>query len=114
MILLGCLRACRRSVQGKPQKAVAHVSSVAAASQASYGVADVEFAVTQLAQTTMRSEIGKINLDAAFRERETLNHAVVGNIARPWALSYDWLFQTPSTKPLSPGVSFAFVTKFVT
>ncbi|KAH7696336.1 Protein STL-1 a, partial [Aphelenchoides avenae] len=57
--------------------------------KASYGVADVEFAVTQMAQTTMRSEIGKINLDAAFREREQLNHAVVDAIniaAEPWGI----------------------------
>lgn len=46
--------------------------------QASYGVEDPEFAITQLAQTTMRSEIGKIQLDTVFRERELLNIAIVG------------------------------------
>ena len=46
--------------------------------QASYGVEDAEFAITQLAQTTMRSEIGKIVLDTVFRERELLNIAIVG------------------------------------
>jgi regulator of protease activity HflC (stomatin/prohibitin superfamily) len=35
--------------------------------KASYGVEDPEFAITQLAQTTMRSEIGKIALDTLFR-----------------------------------------------
>ena len=45
--------------------------------KASYGVEDPEFAVTQLAQTTMRSEIGKITLDTLFKERENLNHAIV-------------------------------------
>ncbi len=39
---------------------------------------DPEFAITQLAQTTMRSEIGKITLDTVFRERELLNIAIVG------------------------------------
>ena len=46
--------------------------------QASYGIEDAEFAVTQLAQTTMRSEIGKISLDTLFRERESLNVGIVG------------------------------------
>lgn len=44
---------------------------------ASYGVEDPEFAITQLAQTTMRSEIGKITLDTLFRERDNLNAAIV-------------------------------------
>ncbi|KAL0278277.1 UNVERIFIED_CONTAM: hypothetical protein PYX00_000134 [Menopon gallinae] len=44
---------------------------------ASYGVEDPEFAVTQLAQTTMRSELGKISLDNVFRERENLNFQIV-------------------------------------
>ena len=38
-----------------------------AAIQASYGIEDPEFAITQLAQTTMRSEIGKISLDMLFK-----------------------------------------------
>lgn len=45
--------------------------------KASYGIEDPEFAITQLAQTTMRSEIGKISLDDLFRERENLNVAIV-------------------------------------
>ena len=45
---------------------------------ASYGVEDAEFAITQLAQTSMRSEIGKISLDTVFQERETLNVNIVG------------------------------------
>lgn len=45
--------------------------------QASYGVEDAQFAITQLAQTTMRSEIGKIALDDVFRERDTLNMSIV-------------------------------------
>lgn len=47
---------------------------------ASYGVEDPEFAITQLAQTTMRSELGKISLDKVFRERENLNVSMVDSI----------------------------------
>lgn len=47
---------------------------------ASYGVEDPEFAITQLAQTTMRSELGKISLDKVFRERENLNVSIVTSI----------------------------------
>ncbi|KAJ3648822.1 hypothetical protein Zmor_020595 [Zophobas morio] len=47
---------------------------------ASYGVEDPEFAITQLAQTTMRSELGKISLDKVFRERENLNVSIVDSI----------------------------------
>lgn len=46
--------------------------------QASYGVDDVQYAVKQLAQTSMRSELGKISLDTIFQERESLNIAIVG------------------------------------
>lgn len=45
--------------------------------RASYGIADYIFAVTQLAQTTMRSEMGKIDLDKTFEERTVVNQAVV-------------------------------------
>lgn len=48
--------------------------------KASYGINDYVFAVTQLAQTTMRSEIGKIDLDKTFVERMAINHAVVASI----------------------------------
>ncbi|BAG40771.1 stomatin 2 [Orientia tsutsugamushi str. Gilliam] len=47
---------------------------------ASYGVSDPYYAITQLAQTTMRSEIGKIPLDKTFEERENLNIAIVTSI----------------------------------
>ncbi len=58
-------------------------------SKASYGVEDYTFAVTQLAQTTMRSEIGKLDLDRTFEERDTLNVAIVNSInmaAEPWGV----------------------------
>lgn len=48
--------------------------------QASYGINDYVFAMSQLAQTTMRSEIGKIDLDKTFVERMAINHAVVDAI----------------------------------
>ena len=57
--------------------------------KASYGVEDYTFAVTQLAQTTMRSEIGKLDLDKTFEERDTLNIAIVNSIneaAEPWGV----------------------------
>lgn len=44
--------------------------------KASYGVEDAEYAVSQLAQTTMRSEIGQLSLDAVLRERQSLNHNI--------------------------------------
>ena len=45
--------------------------------KASYGVENALFAVTQLAQTTMRSELGKITLDKTFEERDMLNQNIV-------------------------------------
>uniref|UniRef100_A0A671RME0 Stomatin-like protein 2, mitochondrial n=1 Tax=Sinocyclocheilus anshuiensis TaxID=1608454 RepID=A0A671RME0_9TELE len=48
--------------------------------KASYGVENPEYAVTQLAQTTMRSELGKLTLDKVFRERESLNSNIVHSI----------------------------------
>jgi len=45
--------------------------------KASYGINDYHFAVSQLAQTTMRSEIGKLDLDRTFEERMAINRAVV-------------------------------------
>ncbi|HEX5760923.1 MAG TPA: stomatin-like protein [Thermoanaerobaculia bacterium] len=48
--------------------------------RASYGIADYVFAISQLAQTTLRSEIGKIELDRTFEERTNINIAVVGEL----------------------------------
>src|SRR4249920_3476419 len=45
--------------------------------RASYGISDYLFAISQLAQTTLRSEIGKIDLDRTFEERTNINTAVV-------------------------------------
>jgi len=55
----------------------------------SYGINEYRFASTQLAQTTMRSEIGKIELDKTFEERERINHEIVNAVdkaALPWGL----------------------------
>lgn len=57
--------------------------------KASYGVSDYAFASTQLAQTTMRSEIGKIELDRTFEEREKINSEIVMAVDKaslPWGL----------------------------
>ncbi|MDI9333908.1 MAG: SPFH domain-containing protein [Cytophagales bacterium] len=48
--------------------------------RASYGSANYVMAITQLAQTTLRSVIGKLELDKTFEERETINHSVVSSI----------------------------------
>lgn len=48
--------------------------------RSSYGIDNYIFGVTQLAQTTMRSEIGKITLDKTFEERDALNAAIVAAI----------------------------------
>src|SRR6187401_2259261 len=47
------------------------------AERASYGISDYGFAITQLCQTNLRSEIGKIDLDKTFEERMNINMAVV-------------------------------------
>ena len=50
------------------------------AERASYGISDYLFAITQLAQTTLRSEIGKIVLDKTFEERTNINMSVVAEL----------------------------------
>jgi len=59
------------------------------ASRASYGITNYGFAITQLAQTTLRSEIGKIELDRTFEERATINANVVSELDKasaPWGV----------------------------
>ncbi|MEK7705202.1 MAG: stomatin-like protein [Myxococcota bacterium] len=48
--------------------------------RASYGISEYVFAISQLAQTTLRSEIGKIDLDKTFEERTFINSAVVSEV----------------------------------
>jgi regulator of protease activity HflC (stomatin/prohibitin superfamily) len=57
--------------------------------KATYGIDDYVFAVTQLAQTTMRSELGKMELDKTFEERDVLNTNIVAAIneaSGPWGI----------------------------
>ncbi|MBT5862696.1 MAG: paraslipin [Gammaproteobacteria bacterium] len=57
--------------------------------RASYGIGNYMFAISQLAQTTLRSEIGKIELDRTFEERGTINQNVVAELDKasdPWGV----------------------------
>jgi len=57
--------------------------------RASYGIHNYVFAIIQLAQTTLRSEIGKIDLDRTFEERGTINANVVSELDKasgPWGV----------------------------
>jgi regulator of protease activity HflC (stomatin/prohibitin superfamily) len=57
--------------------------------RASYGISDYRFAITQLAQTTLRSEVGKIELDRTFEERSHINVEVVTELdkaSEPWGV----------------------------
>ena len=57
--------------------------------RASYGVGEYLFAIIQLAQTTLRSEIGKIDLDRTFEERTSINIQVVNEVDKasdPWGI----------------------------
>jgi regulator of protease activity HflC (stomatin/prohibitin superfamily) len=57
--------------------------------RASYGIANFLFAISQLAQTTLRSEIGKIDLDRTFEERMNINASVVTELdkaSEPWGV----------------------------
>jgi len=75
--------------------------------RASYGIADYVFAIAQLAQTTLRSEIGKIDLDRTFEERATINASVVQELDKasdPWGvkvLRYEIKNINPPTDVLS-------------
>ena len=59
------------------------------AKQASYGISNYAFAISQLAQTALRSEIGKIDLDRTFEERAAINSNVVEELDKasgPWGV----------------------------
>ncbi len=74
------------------------------AKDASYNIADYRIAAINLAQTTMRSEIGKLNLDETFSEREKMNTSIVREIDKasdPWGikvLRYEIKGITPSPR----------------
>ena len=75
--------------------------------RASYGIADFAFAISQLVQTTLRSEIGKIELDRTFEERGAINANVVTELdkaTQPWGvkvLRYEIRNITPPTDVLT-------------
>lgn len=57
--------------------------------KASYGIINYLFATTQLAQTTMRSEVGKLDLDRTFEERDHINRSIVEAVDKasdPWGV----------------------------
>ena len=57
--------------------------------KAAYGINNFQFATTQLAMTTMRSEIGKLDLDRTFVERDTINGQIVNAVdvaSDPWGI----------------------------
>ncbi|ODV58268.1 SPFH domain-containing protein ASCRUDRAFT_39623 [Ascoidea rubescens DSM 1968] len=57
--------------------------------KASYGVEDAEFAISQLAQTTMRSEIGQLTLDHVLKERQSLNNNInisINEASKEWGI----------------------------
>ena len=57
--------------------------------RASYGISDYLFGISQLAQTALRSEIGKIDLDKTFEERMNINASVVAELdkaSEPWGV----------------------------
>jgi regulator of protease activity HflC (stomatin/prohibitin superfamily) len=74
------------------------------AQRASYGIGDYSRASINLAQTTMRSEIGKLTLGATYAERDRLNEAIVSEIdkaSEPWGikvLRYEIRNITPSNQ----------------
>ena len=57
--------------------------------QTSYGITNYQFAISQLAQTTLRSEVGKIDLDRTFEERSSINRLIVNELdqaSAPWGV----------------------------
>lgn len=75
--------------------------------RASYGISDFYFAIRQLAQTTLRSEMGRIDLDRTFEERTNINASVVSELdkaSEPWGvkvLRYEIKSITPPADILS-------------
>jgi len=69
--------------------------------QASYGTSDFVFAITQLAQTTLRSVIGRMELDKTFEERDQINSAVVAALDEA-ALSWGVKVLRYEIKDLTP------------
>ncbi|MDR2337068.1 MAG: paraslipin [Deltaproteobacteria bacterium] len=71
------------------------------AHRASYGIANYEYAIVQLAQTTLRSEIGKLKLDETFEERLRINAAIVSqidNASEAWGVKV-WRYEIKDITP---------------
>lgn len=82
---LGCLMHTRRGERSSPLAGTTY-----SADSASYGVEDAEYAISQLAQTTMRSEIGQLSLDHVLKERANLNAnitAAINEAAQDWGVT---------------------------
>lgn len=77
-----------RTKQGKTVK-TSESAETMADSECSYGVEDAEYAMSQLAQTTMRSEIGQLTLDHVLKERQNLNNNItqaINEAAQAWGV----------------------------
>lgn len=71
---------------------------------ASYGVDNYHFAAIQIAQTTMRSVIGKLQLDRTFEERESINADIISAVdkaSEPWGIKVNRYEVRNITPPLS-------------
>ena len=74
--------------------------------KASYGINDYTVAAVNLAQTTMRSEVGKITLDDTFSEREAMNENIVREIDKasdPWGIKV-MRYEIKDIEPSEDGV----------
>jgi regulator of protease activity HflC (stomatin/prohibitin superfamily) len=72
--------------------------------KASYGIDDYKFASIQIAQTTMRSIIGKLELDRTFEERDTINNSIVEAVDKasdPWGVKVTRYEVKNITPPIS-------------
>ncbi|NXJ33079.1 STML2 protein, partial [Ciconia maguari] len=72
--------------------------------RASYGVEDPEYAVTQLAQTTMRSELGKLSLDRVFRVSQGGGSRSCQHLSKPWSSLHSQADSLTATRPLLRGL----------
>jgi regulator of protease activity HflC (stomatin/prohibitin superfamily) len=82
------IRACLTPT--RPGRLTAYEQSGMVLTNSSYGVEDAEYAISQLAQTTMRSEIGQLSLDHVLKERANLNANITSAIneaARDWGVT---------------------------
>ena len=82
-------RSVSRATMCRCRSTASYTSRCLNPQRASYGISDYHFALIQLAQTTLRSEIGKIDLDRTFEERTNINIQVVNELdkaSEPWGV----------------------------